>query len=133
MKLFAVLLGALALVAGFTGGLRAYSTSASAGPAPAAQVEVHHHPPAQVVRRGPIVQWAPCVKPAVRVGKACVTQVTRTVALPTPVVAAAPTSAPASSTVRTAQDHTGQQPTRPHGDDGGHEDGGHEDGGGDDD
>ena len=32
MKLFAVLLGALALVAGFTGGLRAYSASAQAGP-----------------------------------------------------------------------------------------------------
>ena len=34
MKLFAILLGALALVAGFSGGMRAYSVSADAGPAP---------------------------------------------------------------------------------------------------
>jgi hypothetical protein len=133
MKLFAVLLGALALVAGFTGGLRAYSTSANAGPpVPAAHIAVHHYPPAQVVRPGPVVKWAPCVKPAVRVGKACVTHVTHTVALPAPVVSAPPTSTPAPSTVRTTQHHTTtQQPTRPHDDDGGHDDSGGEDDGDD--
>jgi hypothetical protein len=103
MKLFAVLLGALALVAGFTGGLRAYSSSAHAGPpVPTARVSVPHYPKAQVVRPGPVVRWAPCAKPAVRVGKACVTTVTRTVTLPAPAATgAAPSTAPA--TVRTPQ------------------------------
>ena len=134
MKLFAVLLGALALLAGFTGGLRAYSTSANAGPTvPAAQIEVHHYPPAQVVRPGPVVKWAPCTKPAVRVGKACVTHVTHTVTLPAPAVAAPVSSPPAAPTVRSTQHHTTQQPTRPHSDDGGHDDGDGEDDGGDDD
>ena len=102
MKLFAVLLGALALVAGFTGGMRAYSTSAHAGPpVPAAHIAARHYPPAQVVRPGPVVKWAPCVKPAVRVGRACVTHVTRTVTLPAPTVTApAAAQAAASPTVR---------------------------------
>ena len=102
MKLFAVLLGALALAAGFTGGLRAYSASSQAGPpVPAAQVSVHHYPPAQVVRPGPIVRWAPCVKPAVKVGRACVTRVTHTVTLPASTVSTPPVttaSAPATQT-----------------------------------
>jgi hypothetical protein len=139
MKLFAVLLGALALVAGFTGGLRAYSASSHAGPpVPAAQVRVHHYPPAQVVRPGPVVKWAPCVKPSVRVGRACVTHVTRTVTL------APPTSAPSTPVTTSATQprrHT-QAPSHPtsspssddtgHHDDGGHDDGGGDDGGGDD-
>ena len=101
MKLFAVLLGALALVAGFTGGMRAYSASSHAGPpVPAAHVQVHHYPPAQVVRPGPVLKWAPCVKPAVRVGRACVTQVTRTVTIAPPPTSAPP--APAATTTTPA-------------------------------
>lgn len=135
MKLFAVLLGALALVAGFTGGLRAYSASSEAGPpVPAAHVQVHHYPPAQVVRPGPVLKWAPCVKPAVRVGRACVTQVTRTVTIAPP-----PTSAPPAATTSTPQPprHTQAQapshPTSsPSDDPGHHHEGGDDDGGGDD-
>src|SRR3954452_4683295 len=104
MKLFAVLLGALALVAGFTGGLRAYSASSHAGPpVPTAQVRVHHYPPAQVVRPGPVVKWASCVKPAVRVGRACVTHVTRTVTVAPP--ASAP-STPATTSTTQSPRHT---------------------------
>src|SRR6478672_72758 len=98
MKLFAVLLGALALVAGFTGGLRAYSTSAHAGPpVPTARVTVPHYPKAQVVRPGPVVRWAPCTAPAKLVGKTCVTTVTHTVALPAPATAAPSSAAPATA------------------------------------
>ncbi len=116
MKLFAVLLGALALAAGFTGGLRAYSTSAHAGPpVPTAQVAAPHYPRAQVVRPGPVVRWAPCVKPAVRVGKACVTTVTHTVTLPAPAVTQPPVAQTvAAPTVRTPQvRHTQAASPRP--------------------
>ena len=103
MKLFAVLLGALALVAGFTGGLRAYSSTAHAGaPVPTAHVAAPHYPRAQVVRPGPVVRWAPCPKPSVRVGRSCVTTVTHTVTLPAPAVSAPPVAQTvAASTVRT--------------------------------
>lgn len=134
MKLFAVLLGALALVAGFTGGLRAYSTSAHSGPpVPTARVTVPHYPKAQVVRPGPVVRWAPCTAPAKLVGKTCVTTVTHTVALPAPATAApssaAPAAAPAAPAVRrphtqTASPRPAPRPTQGTGDDGG---GGHDD------
>ena len=94
MKLFAVVLGALALLAGFTGGLRAYSVSATTPSGPPLAV-AKHHPPAQAIRPGVHVRWAPCRRPAVREGRACVTHVTRTVTLPPP-VAAAPPAAPAA-------------------------------------
>ena len=123
MKLFAVLLGALALVAGFTGGMRAYSTPAGP-PVPAAHIAARHYPPAQVVRPGPVVKWAPCVKPAVRVGRACVTHVTRTVTLPAPTVTGpAAAQAAASPTVRVQ--HARAASPR-HASSGGH----HDDGGG---
>src|SRR5690349_24746008 len=96
MKTFAVLLGALALLAGFTGGMRAYSVSATTPPAPKLAV-VRHHPPAQPVRPGVVVRWAPCRKPAVREGRACVTHVTRTVTVPAPVVAAPAQAAPVAA------------------------------------
>ena len=136
MKLFAVLLGALALVAGLTGGLRAYSSSAHGGPTVAVtHVSKPHVPPAQVVRPGPVVKWAPCMKPAVRVGRACVTHVTRTVALPPSPVTTPPVSTPVTSTPPAsapASHAASPQPTRPPppaADDGGHDD---EGGGGDD-
>ena len=136
MKLFAVLLGALALIAGFTGGMRAYSASSQARPpVPAAQVQVHHYPPAQVVRPGPVLKWAPCAKPAVRVGRACVTHVTRTVTIAAPATSAP--SAPAATTSTAQPPRQTQAPSHPtaspSSDDGGHHDhSGNDDGGGDD-
>jgi hypothetical protein len=134
MKLFAVLLGALALVAGFTGGLRAYSTSAHAGdPVTTARVTVPHYPRAQVVRPGPVIRWAPCTPPAHRVGNACVTTVVHTVTLPAPAAAsssaapaAATVRAPAPRPVRTASTSSAPRPSGggEHEDDGG---GGHDD------
>src|SRR4029077_4849212 len=96
MKLFAVVLGALALLAGFTGGLRAYSVSSATPPGPPLMV-AKHHPAAQAVRPGVRLRWAPCRKPAVREGRACVTHVPRTVTLPPPVVTVAPAAAPAAA------------------------------------
>jgi hypothetical protein len=95
MKLFAVVLGALALLAGFAGGVRAYSVSADAGPPPVRPISMPHYPKAQPVRPGIVFRWAPCRPPAHREGKACVTHVTRTVALPQP--AAAPAAQPATT------------------------------------
>lgn len=132
MKLFAILLGALALVAGFSGGMRAYSVSADAGPAPVRPVSAPHYPKAQPVRPGVVFRYAPCRPPAHRQGKACVTQVTRTVTLPAPAAAAPPAAAvPASNTSRPAPHHSTSAP-RPSGggEDGGHGGGGN--GGGDD-
>jgi hypothetical protein len=135
MKLFALLLGALALLAGFAGGMRAYSVSAATPPAPP-RVAAPHHPAAQPVRPGVVVRWAPCRKPAVREGKACVTHVTHTVTVPAPAVAApppppAPAAAPQAPPTRATQPVPAPtQPSEP-ADDGGHDDGGHEHEGGD--
>jgi hypothetical protein len=130
MKLFALVVAALALLAGFAGGLRAYSAAA---PAPAAPVQVSapHHPKAMPVKPGPTFRWAPCQKPAVRQGRACVTTVTRTVTLPAPVtVAPAPVraAAPAVHAAPTRHPQPTSQPT--YHDDGGNDGGEHHDGGG---
>ncbi len=134
MKLFAILLGALALVAGFSGGMRAYSVSADAGPAPVRPVSAPHHPQAQPVRPGIVFRYAPCRPPAHRQGKACVTHVTRTVTLPVPAVAAPPAAAvPAAQTSRPATrpaPHHSTSAPRPSG--GGEDGGGGGHGGGDD-
>jgi hypothetical protein len=99
MKLFAVLLGALAFLTGVAGGLQAYTVSAATDPATSPVSVPHHHPSPQVVRPGVVVKWAPCRPPAVRQGRACVTHVTRTVTVPAPVA-----TVPASSTaVRSPQ------------------------------
>jgi hypothetical protein len=136
MKLFAVLLGAIALLAGLTGGLRAYSVSATTPPGPRLAV-VPHQPVAQAVRPGVTFRWAPCRKPAVRRGKTCVTVVTRTVTLPPPVVTApaAPAAAPQALPARVA--HSSAPHAEP-GEHGGHEhegehEGEHDEGGGGDD
>jgi len=135
MKLFAVLLGALALIAGFTGGMRAYSASSDATPVSAPKVAVPHYPPAQVVRPGPVLKWAPCRKPAVREGKACVTHVTRTVALPPPPTSAPPATPATTTAVRAPRPTQGpSHATASHpSEDSGHHDGGGDDGGGGDD
>jgi hypothetical protein len=136
MKLFALVLGALALFAGFAGGARAYSVSAEAGPPLPTPVAAPQYPQAQPVRPGIVFRWAPCRPPAHRVGKACVTHVVHTVTLPAPTVAAAtPQTAPA---VQTQPRHVvrSTSSTSPSGDDGGHQepgdDGGDDGGGGDD-
>jgi hypothetical protein len=134
MKLFAVLLAALALLAGFAGGLRAYSVAAAAQPAPA-RIAVPHHPKAVPVRPGATVRWAPCQKPAVRKGRACVTEVTRTVTLPPPVVTAPRVPVGVATPARAAPPRRHSSPTsRPtlvHRD--GRDGGEHHDGGGHDD
>jgi hypothetical protein len=101
MKAFAVLVAALALLAGFAGGMRAYSVAA---PTPAAvkPTAAPHYPRAMAVRPGPTFKWAPCQKPAVRHGRACVTTVTRTVTIAPPVVTAPPAPVPVAAPVRTA-------------------------------
>jgi hypothetical protein len=137
MKLFAVVLGALALLAGFTGGLRAYSVSATTPPGPPLTV-AQHHPVAQAVRPGVHLRWAACRKPAVREGRACVTHVTRTVTLPPP-VAAAPPAAPAAPVAHAAPTRVAHS-AAPHAepaheaehDHEGEDEHEHEDGGGDD-
>lgn len=133
MKVFSILLGALALVAGIAGGVHAYS--ASAGPAPAPVAAAPSYPPAQVVRPGIVLRWAPCRPPAVRQGRACVTHVVHTVVLPAPVQPAAPASSAAAPRPHATAAPTAAPSTSEPGDDGGHhehgDDGGH-DGGGDD-
>jgi hypothetical protein len=129
MKLFAVLVATLALLAGFAGGMRAYSAAAPAHAAPA-PVAVPHHPKAQPVRPGPTFRWAPCAKPAVRQGRFCVTHVTHTVSVPAPVVAAPQAPVRVAAPAPRHPHPTAPPPTthhdggNHHGDDGG---GGHDD------
>lgn len=127
MKLFAVLVATLALLAGFAGGMRAYSVAAPAQAAPVS-APAPHHPKAQPVRPGPTFKWAPCKKPAVLEGRTCVTHVVHTVTIPAPAVAA---SAPVYSRAPHYA-HPTSSPSQYHEDDGGnhHEDdggGGHDD------
>jgi hypothetical protein len=135
MKPFALVVAALALLAGFAGGLRAYSVAAPAQAAPAAvsgSATAPHYPKAMPVKPGATFRWAPCQKPAVREGRACVTQVTRTVTLPPSVITAPPTpvrvAAPAHA-APTRHPSPTAQPTTYH-DDGGDDGGEHDDGGG---
>jgi hypothetical protein len=102
MKLFAALLGALALVAGVVGGTQAY-LAAAATPPVAPHVVVSDRTPVQGARPGVVVRWAPCHAPAVRHGKVCVRHVTRTVTVPAPavVVQAAPATTRPAAPVRT--------------------------------
>jgi hypothetical protein len=135
MKLFAVLVAALALLGGFAGALRAYSAAAPAHAAPA-RASVPHYPKAMPVKPGATFRWAPCQKPAVRKGRACVTEVTRTVTVPAslaPAVAVRATASPAHRTLRTRHPQPAAQATPTHHDDGGHQGGEHHAGGGHDD
>ena len=137
MKLFAILLGALALLAGVAGGMQAYTASATTAPATSSVAVPHHHPSPQVVRPGVVVKWAPCRPPAVRQGHACVTHVTRTVSGPAPPVTASAAPAPARSwaPAPTRPAHPTATPTHDGGqhedgtNDGGEHEGGTDDGG----
>ena len=124
MKLFAVVLAALALLTGFAGGFTAFS---AASPDPVrTHVAMPHHPKLPTVR--PLTRWAPCHKPAVLEGRACVTHVVHTVTLAAPVAPAAP--APAAARAAAPQQVAAQPgPARPaaHHEDGG--EGAHDDGG----
>lgn len=135
MKILSALLLALALVAGVTGSAMAYRhasapTALVAAPAPKAGA---HRPAAQVVRPGTRFKWAPCPAGSRLEGRACVTDVVRTVVIPAPaapvVARTAPVAAPAAA-------HAVAHAPVAHGDDGGgggggeHGDDGGEDGGG---
>jgi len=128
MKVFSVLLGALALVAGLAGGMRAYSASAGPTSGPVTVAKAPSYPPAQVVRPGVVVRWAPCKAPAVRQGRACVTRVVHTVVLPAPAPSTAPRSPAPQRRPAPAPSTTTAEP----GDDGGHHQDGPGDHGGDD-
>ncbi|MGC4110798.1 MAG: hypothetical protein QM747_10320 [Nocardioides sp.] len=122
MKLFTLVLGALALVAGAAGGLRAYNVASASPSTPLTVASADHG--AAPVRPGVVLRWAPCRKPAVRVGRECVTHVVRTVTLPAPVVTVAPTSS-STHAVPTRVPHPSHAPTQapsdPPSDDGGHD------------
>ncbi len=141
MKLSALAIGVVAAAAGVVGGVSAYASSTGHVPAPPAPVSMHHPVRPQPVRPGVILKWAPCQKPAVRQGRACVTHVTRTVVLPAPAQAAPPApprrwrtpphllTQPTHDPADPPSDDPG--PGDDHGDDHGDDDGG-DDGPGDD-
>ena len=96
MKTFNLVAAGAALVAGLAGGTTTYLVAAqpaSESPAPDAvrttAVTVPAVAPAPRTQK-PIVRLAPCKPPAVREGKACVTDVVETVVLPAPAAPAAP-------------------------------------------
>jgi hypothetical protein len=134
MKLSALAIGAVAAAAGVVGGLSAYANASGDAPAPPAPVSMHHPVRPQPVRPGVILKWAPCQKPAVREGRACVTHVTRTVVLPAPAVPAAPAPAPAPVPHHAPPPHEKptHEPADPPGDDSEPGDDGGNDGPGDD-
>lgn len=146
MKSLTLAVGALAVVAGSLGGIRAYATS-SGSPPPTPVTTVAHPMRPQPVRPGVVLRWAPCRAPAVREGRACVTHVTRVVTVPAPVVARPTTASaprPHSAPPRPHATAPSPEPSDDppasgepgddgdnggdHGDDGGHDDGGGDDG-----
>lgn len=100
MKLSSALLGAAALVIGLGGGSVAYQLATTAG-APASSGTSVTTDQAQVAARvqpGTRFGWAPCKPPAVQRGKACVTDVVRTVTVPgSSGSSSGPASGPASA------------------------------------
>lgn len=126
MRPITALLTATVLAVGLGGGAAAYRmASVPAETTRAAAVTVPRAEPAPAATPAPIrkatrFRWAPCKPPAVRQGRACVTEVVRTVVLAAP-AAPAPVVVPAashSSGVRPAS--AGHEPpeTSGHGDDG---------------
>jgi len=85
MRIPTALLSAAALVVGIGGGSVAYQLATTAGPATSgtsvAQT-VDQAPVSAQVERGTRFGFAPCEPPAVQRGKACVTDVVRTVSVP---------------------------------------------------
>lgn len=121
MRLTTSLVSLAALVVGVGGGTAAFQLASTAGgpDAPTGSVATAATPaglvePAEVLP-GTRFAWAPCEEPAVRRGRACVTEVVRTVVLPAAAAPAVPVPAPPAP----------QAPVGSSSDDGG-EDGGHD-------
>lgn len=106
MKTLPALVLAAVVAVGLMGGVAAYrvaSDPAPSAPAASAAVPTASTAPAARARRRTVVRWAPCKPPAVRQGKACVTEEVRTVVVPAP-APAPPAAAPAVRQVRHGDD-----------------------------
>ncbi len=122
MKTLPALVLAAVVAAGLMGGVAAYrvaSEPAPAAPAASAAVPTASTAPAARAHRRTVVRWAPCKPPAVRQGKACVTEEVRTVVVPAP-APAPPAAAPAVRQVRHGDDDAAE-----HAEPAEHEDGDH--------
>jgi hypothetical protein len=102
MKLANMIAAGAALAAGLVGGTATYLVAAEPGPTseapPARTTEVSATSSDPTVAPGkPIVKLARCKAPAVREGKACVTEVVETVVLPAPSSVSTGTSSDDSS------------------------------------
>ncbi|MBI2243864.1 MAG: hypothetical protein HYU55_07945 [Nocardioides sp.] len=119
MKTIPALVFAAVLAVGLLGGVAAYQVAA--GPVGAGSSPTASTGAAPVVARTrharPKVRWAPCQPPAVRRGKACVTEEVRTVVVPAPAPAAPAPAAPATRPVRAGGDDHGDDRAEDHGDD----------------
>lgn len=113
MKTIPALVLAAVVSVGLLGGVVAYQlASGPAGPSPSASAAPVAPVEAAAPRTRqpkPKVRWAPCKPPAVRQGKACVTEQVRTVVVPAPAAPVAPRasgtrSAPAAQPVRVTDD-----------------------------
>jgi hypothetical protein len=122
MKLFAALLAALALLAGLAGGFTAFSSAANPVPT-SGHVRIPHLAPPQAVKPAPVVRWAPCQKPAVLEGHACVVHIVHTVELPPPAASAVPQTPPTATvphpSTATAPANTARPAVHVHHEDGG--------------
>ena len=104
MKTIPALVLAAVLAVGLLGGLVAYQVaSGPTGPDPSAAAATTTTPAAvRTHRPRPKVRWAPCKPPALRQGKACVTEEVRTVVVPAPPAPAAPAIRPVRTGGRAA-------------------------------
>jgi len=114
MKTIPALVLAAVVAVGLLGGVTAYQLAAGpAGPSPSTSAgsAAPVAPVAERTRQArPKVRWAPCKPPAVRQGRACVTEEVRTVVVPAP---AAPRTtvtrpAPIAQPVRATDDDRGE-------------------------
>lgn len=94
MKIANLIAAGVAMTAGLAGGTATYLVAAQPSPSsvpPARTAPVTVPAAADTVKpQKPIVKLAPCKPPAVREGKACVTEVVETVVLPAPAAPASP-------------------------------------------
>ncbi len=107
MKTIPALVLAAVLAVGLLGGLVAYQVaSGPTGPDPSAAAATTTTPAAvRTHRPRPKVRWAPCKPPALRQGKACVTEEVRTVVVPAPPAPAAPAIRPVRTGGRAEPEH----------------------------
>lgn len=111
MKTLRALVLAAVVAVGLMGGVAAYRVASErtpAAPATSAAVPIASTAPAARAHRRTVVRWAPCKPPAVRQGKACVTEEVRTVVVPAP-TPAPPAAAPAVRQVRRGDDDAAEQ------------------------